>query len=196
MLCGDAKSGFTFVQVKLELSEVKDLVAQRDASFTKPDRATLEERGCALCKSDSWSAPQVHQFVEDVFRWGKGTRNLTRVLKCSELPTILRECSHAISHGGGTPEAAASAIWLLVSRVPQLGASFASKLLRFLHPDDVVIFDSIIRLRLGLDETEKAYAFFHASCRTIQASLIEKGATHVLSDVEAAVYMKLRKNPI
>jgi hypothetical protein len=196
MLCGDAKSGFAFVQVKLELSEVKDLVAQRDASFTKPDRATIEERGRALCQSDSWSAPQVHQFVEDVFRWGKGTRNLTRVLKSSALPSMLRDCSHAISQGCGTPEAAAIAIWRLVTCVPQLGASFASKLLRFLHPDDVVIFDSIIRLRLGLEETEKAYAFFHGSCRTIQAALIEEGEKLVLSDVEAAIYMKLRKNKI
>jgi hypothetical protein len=196
MLYGDAHNGFSFVKVKLELSEVGPLVAERDAGYTNPSRASIEERGRALLQSNMWPSAEVNLFVEDVFRWGRGTRNMIRVLKCSELPALLRECSLKISHGNGAPDAAASAIWLLASRVPQLGPSFASKLLRFLHPDDAVIFDSIIRLRLGLDETEKAYAFFHAACRAIQDAFAGEGTTPVLSDIEAAIYMKLRKNPI
>lgn len=193
MLIGDAQSGFSFISLTIQLGEIDKLVKERDNAYADPPRKDVEQIGRNLLVNGTWSRTDVDRFVEAVFRWGKGDRNLARVKNSPHLAKLLKESSNQVGRSKRNASTVAEAIWGLSSNVQQLGPSFASKLLRFLYPNDVVIYDSIIRFGLGLPEEPRGYIAFHNACRTIQGGLADKG-THVdLSDVEAAVFMKLRK---
>lgn len=190
---GDAQSGFHFVSLTVQLDEIATLVAERDDAYAVPLRRDVEQIGRNLLDQETWSGADVDRFVEAVFRWGKGDRNLARVRNSPYLPQLLKESSSQVGRSKGDAGVVAEAIWGLSSNVQQLGPSFASKLLRFLYPDEVVIYDSIIRTGLGLPEEKRGYIAFHNACKTIQGALAANGNHIDLSDVEAAVFMKLRK---
>lgn len=193
MLIGDAQSGFSFISLTIQLDEIDTLVKERDNAYADPPRKVVEQIGRNLLVNGTWSRTDVDRFVEAVFRWGKGDRNLARVKNSPQLAELLRRSSDRVGRSENDAAEVADAIWELSDNVQQLGPSFASKLLRFLYPNDVVIYDSIIRTGLGLPEEPRGYIAFHNACKTIQDGLADKG-THVdLSDVEAAVFMKLRK---
>ena len=75
-----------------------------------------------------------------------------------------------------------------------LGQSFASKQLRFLMPDRAVILDSVIRKRLGYNETLPGYSKFLADCLTLrdQAHKSEEVRGLRVCDIEAALYTKIQ----
>jgi hypothetical protein len=76
--------------------------------------------------------------------------------------------------------------------------SFRSKILKFICPDHAVVLDSIIRDRLGYPESQAGYEIFVNDCITIRnflnasGSLRDRGAPWRVSDVEMAIFMKVK----
>lgn len=88
----------------------------------------------------------------------------------------------------------------IMKGIPGLGISYASKLLKFLAPDQAVVLDSHIETGLGYKRTLEGYLEFASNCRDWANVLNTKGikcsrsqaGTWRVSDVEMAIFKHVR----
>lgn len=132
-------------------------------------------------------------FVKSVCRWGNYNGVAGKVLKHNRTTEIGAhfKAGHAESVAGDPARALEHVI-----KIRGLSVSFGSKHLKFLHPDGAVVLDSIIRIRLGYEESIYGYAAFLGDCFEIRDILNTAGICRIdestpswrVSDVEMAVY--------
>ena len=139
---------------------------------------------------DGYDTDASASFAERVVDWGKGWRFRDRFLnenKHGKIAVSLMKADNLANSGNPV-----KAVALLNDELLHLGLSFASKLVRFLAPNHAVIFDSVIRTKLGYPETPNGYQEFLDDCRCIHNSAFKTIPDLRICDIEAAIYMKLQ----
>lgn len=181
--------------VRLELSpaEIPRLLTRHAATY--PGAHELETAGLTLVQSNFEPQASV-DFVQRVCKWGRGDRNISRLLGQNSPVEISQALSEAceLARGGEV----AKGVYRIQS-LRHLGQSFASKQLRFLNPGGAVILDSVIRTGLGYPATIHGYKEFLGDCQAIltrirqssQLSEPQRAGLRV-SDIEAAIFAKLQ----
>lgn len=181
-----------FVRLELSSDEIPELLEWHSENY--PGAGKLEALGAALVAS-SFEAEASKHFLCEVYKWGGGHRNLSRVEKnpSDEIASALSEGVALVRKG----EVAKG-----VERLQQLrqaGQSFASKLIRFLEPTRAVILDSVIRNHIGYTETTEGYNYFLKDCYEVlsiigQSDLFKNTSAEALRvcDIEAAIFAKLQ----
>lgn len=180
-----------FVRLDLSLSEIPSLL-DRHARYY-PGAQGLEERGFKLVNSGFEPGASV-EFALSVCKWGRGDRHMGRIRAnntAERIASALKE-GCLLARSGSVAEGVER-----ICDLRNLGQSFASKQLRFLEPSRAVILDSVIRTRLGYQETPAGYAEFLEDCRSIlvlvqKSNQVERGARFRVCDIEAAVFAKLQ----
>ncbi|EGE58172.1 UNVERIFIED_ORG: hypothetical protein GGI63_006209 [Rhizobium esperanzae] len=182
----------SFVRISLAPSEVPELLERHRSEY--PGAEVVELCARRLIAAD-FPPADATAFIVGVCEWGRGNRNLSRIVDAGD-PTIaqsLKSAAKAID--------ADDVVWAIeeLQQLPRLGLSFASKVARFLAPDKCVVLDSVIRTRIGYVESEEGYSEFLQDCfqllemlRTspdLDASL--RDGLRVC-DVEAAIFIKAR----
>lgn len=161
------------------------------------ETAALEALGADLVRKN-FLPTRSADFVERVCMWGRGHRNVGRVLEHNTPKNIadaLRE-GHALAKRGDVAGGV-----IRIEQLSRLGISYASKQLRILLPNRAVILDSVIRIRLGYAESESGYRDFLADCSELLVRLKRypfPGAPGRpvlrVCDVEAAIYQMLQES--
>lgn len=149
----------------------------------------IEKEGEKLLSKD-FPDDESANFVLKVVDWGKGfyicnkfkTGNETR-----DIASKLRQASKLVNDCN-QPEKAVSE----VQQLNFLGQSFASKIVRFMHPEHAVILDSVIRDNLGYPQSEEGYNEFLDDCRTILDSVRGTHPNLRICDIESVIYAKLQ----
>jgi hypothetical protein len=177
---------FNFVKLQLDLAEIPELIAAHRRNWEPPDR--LEEQGRVL-NAEGFPAGPSAQFAIEVIKWGKGHRLLTRFQRENSPERISATLIEALA---AADNGRVSLGVEIVRGLSRLGQSFASKLLRFLRPDDAVILDDRIRGDLGYRETQEGYDQFLADCHTILGDAQRAMPALRVCDVEAAIFSKLQ----
>lgn len=172
-------------RLAIAVSEVPRLLAAHAAKW--PDRGRLvanarntEARGFQLA--------DCRKYVEAVYTWGRGDRNLGRVLENGDdaLAGSLRNASALVKRG--MPVAASAEL----CRLSYVGQSFATKLVHFLAPDVAVILDQRIRSRLGYSETDAGYDRFLSDCHALAAAMGHSSRRATLAEAETVVFAKIQ----
>jgi hypothetical protein len=172
-------------RLAISISDVPRLLAAHAAKW--PDRGRLvsnarntEARGFQLTDS--------RKYVEAVYAWGRGDRNLGRVLENGDdaLAGALRNASALLKQG--MPVAASAEL----CRLSYVGQSFATKLVHFLAPDVAVILDQRIRSRLGYSETDAGYDRFLSDCHALSAAMGQSGRRATLAEAETVVFAQIQ----
>lgn len=183
-----------FCRLLIRLDEFPDLLRQHRKAW--PDTPAIEKLGAALI-AGGFGHAEVEEFVRRVCRWGDYAGVAGRVIKRNGVRTIaaaLREASD-LTQAGRPADSVAR-----LTRLRDLGISFASKHLKFLAPERAVVLDSVIGGRLGYLSTPAGYAELLADCIDLRDRLLsasvpfpfpDEGPWRV-SDVEMAIFMKLR----
>ncbi|MEK9971028.1 MAG: hypothetical protein VW600_17975 [Ferrovibrio sp.] len=179
----------------LKPTDIAGLLKRHTADYH--ETAELEAIGADLVRR-GFPPKKTAAFVERVCIWGRGHRNVGRVLKKNTpkgIADALRE-GHAIAKRG---DVAAGVI--RIENLRRLGISYASKQLRILLPNRAVILDSVIRVRLGYAESERGYRDFLSVCNELLVRLKKHpfpGAPGRpvlrVCDVEAAIYQILQES--
>jgi len=180
------ESGLLIVRLAISGEEIPDLLERHRTKWAPPAR--LEAEGLFI-REQQFPVSRCARFAEEVITWGRGHRFLGRFLEKNpeeNIATAMSEASASVSDGD-VPGA--------VSRMQdlrQLGQSFASKIVRFLHPDKAVILDDVIRRSLGYRADSNGYAEFLSDCETILRA-VKPDYPHLrVSDVEAAIFSKIQ----
>lgn len=156
-----------------------------------PDTDAIEHEAQRLIAGD-FEHNSTLAFVERVMTWGGGDRNAGRVLEQDEGVRSLVQAAYVRAIERGSCEGLVT-----LKPIKNLGIAFASKILRFLLPDSAVILDSVIRKKLGYEESPEGYQAFLDECRSLldhvrdQPYPIQGGAWRIC-DIEAAIYAKLK----
>ncbi len=184
---------FAIVRLDLTPAEIPDLLQRHAAHF--PGASGLEEAGRALVAS-GFDAEASRAFIRRVCEWGGGHRFVDRVLESNtkkQIASALRE-GYTNAIDGRVAEGVER-----IRGLHYLGQSFASKQLRFLAPTLAVILDSVLRARLGYEETVSGYREFLADCRALlghaQASdQLDAGLRAALRvcDIETVLFAKIQ----
>ncbi len=184
---------FAIVRLDLAPAEIPDLLQRHAWHF--PGTDGLEEAGGALVAT-AFDAKASRAFVKRVCEWGKGHRLVARVLGNNtekQIASALRE-GYADALDGRVAEGVER-----ISGLNYLGQSFASKQLRFIAPTLAVILDSVLRTRLGYEETASGYSEFLADCRALlghaqKSDQLETGfrAKLRICDIETALFARIQ----
>lgn len=182
-----------FVRLVLSPGEIPHLLHQHQRHY--PDAHLLEKQGSELIEEDFPPLASA-QFVERVCVWGRGHRQVGRILennKSAEIADALRAAYQLACNGkaaGGVER---------IRQLRNLGQSFASKQLRFLAPTRAVILDSVIRTNLGYADTADAYTEFLADCQRIldharnsQDLSANRRQSLRICDIETAVFSSIQ----
>lgn len=181
-----------FVRFELSSDEIPELLEWHTKKY--PGVGNLETTGAALVAS-SFEVEASKDFLREVYKWGGGLRNLSRVEQSSsdEIASALSE-SIDLARNGKVAEGVAR-----LQQLKQVGQSFASKLMRFLEPSRAVILDSVIRNHIGYTETTKGYTDFLNDCYDVLISIRRSDRFKNTSDealrvcdIEAAIFAKLQ----
>ena len=163
-----------------------------------PSTRSVEKYGADFVHN-GMPADLLFGFVRMVVGWGGdgfvGTNFMN--LNAKRLSEVHREflyCDAALKNND-----LAGAIKIMKG-VPGLGISYASKLLKFLAPDQAVVLDSHIETRLGYKRTLEGYLEFASNCRGWADVLNTNGTkcsrspagTWRVSDVEMAIFKHVR----
>lgn len=176
------------VRLELDASRVPALLEAHQKQWSNPDPNDLEARAAELEQAD-FPPHECHKFFRTAIGWGRGHRFLGRASAKNRPETVaraLRDAVHSVDQGD--PAEAVTR----VQKLSYIGQSFASKLVRFLRPEQAVILDSVLRTNLGYAETKEGYATFIDDCRAIQRHLSDAGNALRLCDVEAAVFAQIQ----
>ncbi|MGO7870694.1 hypothetical protein AB9E15_15700 [Rhizobium leguminosarum] len=185
---------FSFVRISLAPAEVAKLLVQHRSRY--PKTKELEQSARHLIAANFPSSASA-DFITEVCKWGRGERHISRIHAAGEIRIAysLKSAMEAIETDHVT-----QALEKLQG-LPQLGLSFASKVARFLAPHKCVVLDSVIRSRVGYVESNEGYAEFLNDCSQLLTMLrtspdLEASLRDGLRvcDVEAAVFMKAKKN--
>lgn len=181
-----------FVRLELSLDEIPELLEWHTKKY--PGVGNLEAAGSVLVAS-GFEVEVSKEFMRQVYAWGRGLRNLSRVEKnpSDEIASALSE-SIDLARNGKIAEGVAR-----LQQLTQIGQSFASKLMRFLEPSRAVILDSVIRNNIGYTKTNNGYVEFLNDCHIILNSIRQSGRFKNIStealrvcDIEAAIFAKLQ----
>jgi hypothetical protein len=174
-----------FVRLRLSTDEIRPLLERHQANYPNADQVEAVARAAVAAGFDIASC---RQLLTSAMTWGRGRRNLTRVL--ANPPNDIRgavvEANKLL-----TENSPAEAVERL-RRLHRLGQSFASKVARFLSPDKAVILDSVIRKALGYAEDANGYRAFISDCWEAHSILKHGNPGLRICDVEAAIFAKLQ----
>lgn len=180
---------FAIVRLELSPSEISPLLIQHAKNY--PGGPSVEEKGRALIATD-FEPTQSAQFVEEVCSWGRGKRLIRRIQESSSDLQISERLRTAYNESLRGDIAKAIGV---IGETRGIGQSFASKILRFLLPDRVVILDSVIRSGLGYSEDSKGYDAFLADCHELLTQIAQPNSANPslrICDIEAAIFAKLQ----
>jgi len=157
-----------------------------------PETGTIEREAQKLIVEEFEHNATI-AFVDRVMRWGRGDRNVSRVLAQGiGMTTLVADAyTEAVNNGPASGLA-------VLEPIDYLGIPFASKLLRFLLPDAAVILDSVMRENLGYPESPRGYQTLLAECRSLldhvrdQPYPLQENGRWRICDIEAAIYAKLQ----
>jgi hypothetical protein len=173
-----------------------DELDDRLTSFMEkePHTRVVEQQAECLVKR-GFQPPELRNFINAVCKWGGYSGIAARVLDKnteSELNDSFR-FAHSWANAGDDLAAIESLL-----KLKDIGASFASKHLKFLAPENAVVLDSIISKRLGYEPTPEGYQAFLNDCRRILERAIACklpyhgwGREWRVSDIEMAIFEKL-----
>jgi hypothetical protein len=175
-----------FVRLELTPTEIPGLLQRHRENY--PGAAPLEGIGNDL-RAAGFEPAAAMEFVERVVRWGRGQRFVGRLLEQNTPAAIGSALRHAneLLVNGRTAEAVVS-----LQQLRFLGQSFASKVARFLNPDEAVILDEVIRTALGYRENQEGYQEFLDDCRAMLNLLTSHDLSLRVCDVEAAIFAKIQ----
>ena len=179
------------VRIELSPSEIPSLLAKHAENY--PGVPACEALGQELIQSGFDPDASV-EFVQQVCKWGRGDRNISRVRRNNSASEV------ALALSEGLDLARTGKVAHGVERIRclrNLGQSFASKQMRFLYPARAVVMDSVIRNRLGYAETANGYAEFLSDCQAIlvhvrKSDQLPEPERLRISDIEAALFTKLQ----
>jgi hypothetical protein len=139
------------------------------------------------------------RLLRQVCRWGGYYGIAARVVKHNDPATIAAAFRTAYQHSRALePDHALEEL----NRLRSLGRpSFASKVLRFLDPENAAILDSVVSTELQFPASPVGYADLIGQCRRVVAELSADGVPNrarahglwYVADVEAAFYADARE---
>ena len=187
---------YALVKFTLDPHDINGYLKRHTPEYDKI--RVLEDKGIRLIEDD-FPDESTREFVKDVCLWGRGHRNVKRVIDKqnntpSEMVTALRE-GYKEANKGNVADGVAR-----IAKLKWLRISYASKILRCLLPDRTVILDSVIRVKLGYAETRNGYDEFLTDCHTLFDALQPLNLPTMsgrpdlrVCDVEAAIYQMLHE---
>ena len=174
------------VRLALSPAEIPILLMKHARAY--PHAEKVEETGQTLIEGN-FEPKASADFVQRVCEWGRGHRLIGRIkaFEAANIATVFRKAFAMVDPADAVTH---------IQKIPYLGQSFASKHLRFLKPGEAVIFDSVIRRRLGYPETAAGYAEFLRDCQIMRERISpavtrECGMPLRVCDIEAAIFAKL-----
>lgn len=180
-------SGPSFEQpVSVRFDELAKLVTVHRTQWEPPER--LENWGKRLIGA-GFPTDESRQFAAAVFRWGGGHRLIGRFLEQNEGDAIPRALDQAedLAARGCSAEGVERIIQLRFIR-----QSFASKLLRFLCPQNAVILDDVLRKALAYEQTADGYRAFLSDCHAVLMAVRRRHLDWRVCDIESAIFAKLQ----
>lgn len=162
-----------------------------------PDTDLWEQSGKALVESE-FQESDLARFIRQVCRWGGYYGIAGRVRKYNQ-PHIIGTAFRAAS--GSLANNDPGAALRNINAIKGLGRpSFASKMLRFLDPQQCAVLDSVIAKHTGHAETVDGYVLFLRDCANAAQSLNANEANNpargdgkwLVADIEGALFAHIQ----